>query len=170
MGLISLTGVNFSRRVTASSTHGSLALGRRFFLLEAWGRARLLGRWLGFPGLWALDSLSACRFTGCTERVSGGHRENTVLELQIWVFHNSAHCPAGSLCHRHLYAGFLNLPFQLTPAPPSELHTHRANLQMDIWAETGNRHLKHNTSQTKPPAPRQLPLSLHLGFLAQHSE
>lgn len=31
MGLISLTGVNFSRRVTASGARGSLALGRRFF-------------------------------------------------------------------------------------------------------------------------------------------
>lgn len=61
---------------------------------------------------------------------------------------------SGSLfMHGHLYAGLLNIPFQLTPAPPSGLHAHRANLQLDIWAETGDRHLTRNTSQTKPPAP-----------------
>lgn len=71
MGLISLAGVTFTRRVTASCALGSLALGRKFLLLEAWsGHGCPRDGWVFLgAGLWA--PLSACSFTGCTERSQG---------------------------------------------------------------------------------------------------
>lgn len=96
MGLISLTGVNFSRRVTASSACGSLALGRRFFLLEAWGRARLSGGWLGFPGLWALDSPLRLQLHPVHREGLGGHRGTQCWSCRSVSFPHLSPCSARS--------------------------------------------------------------------------
>lgn len=90
--------------------------------------------------------------------VSGGHEKKPRAgAARIGVFKNSAPGLKSSLLFSSF---FLLVDFSLLEMPksppasarvplPSELQTHQANLQLDISAETSNRHLKLNTSQTQ---------------------
>lgn len=170
MGLISLPGVNFSRRVTASSARGALALGRRFFLLEAWGGAWLSGAWLsggwlGFPGLWALDSPLRLQLHPVHREGLGETQGDTVPGLQEYGFSSPQPMFSSLVMPRTSLrwipksppsSSHLPLPLSSTPTGPTSSWT--------SWLRQPT-----DTSNATPPKrnpllPRQLLLPLHLGF------
>ena len=116
-----------------------------------------MGDGLGFASFWT--PLLATAPPDTQEVVSGGHEEKRGAgQTRIWVSKNTApglnRTPLFSPFFTPSLLGTLNsLPSRAHPALPPELQTHRATLQLDTSAETSNRHLKLNTSQTTLPAP-----------------